>query len=458
LEHLSLLYSNNIWQSVLDKLESKHKDNATTAFLEAFHFLGIENSYVLLSAPDSFRMTWIDSNYKDLVNAVIQEIDPSLLGYQIQVKKSKKTLEIPKLDPQNLISLKKKSTSVSEIETLYPHYSFDNLVLGPHNLDAYKASLALMEDHEDMRVLYVHGKTGLGKTHLLQSILRSLLEKQPQKRSLYRSAGQFIEDYTARYKVKYPDNKILTQKFSDVYETVDVLIIDDIELLENKQKTQETFSLLIEKLLMNGKSVVLSADKALSELVGFSEKMIHILGRGFSAELKTFDYEGKLEFAKRNLSTLIEKSDEGKEILNWIASTMHSNVREFEGFLKHLQARAELLNKKLCLNFLQTLGEPIKLTNQELNIPCILNVVSSYFSVQASDICSQKQSKKISSPRQIAMYLCRELTSETLKNIGDFFERDYSTVISSIKKVNNKLNSCVEFQHQMNELRGLLTQ
>lgn len=451
----------NVWQNLLGLLEKESNNSLEIAFLEAFQFDGIENFFVKLVAPDQFRQTWLESHYKNLVEKTLQKIDSNILGYKVRLADVRKKAEIPQLNllPVSLPKKAKVSFAEKESPSLYNHYSFDTFVQGQCNEIAFKTSMAIAQNpgEKSMNPLYLYGSTGLGKTHLLQSIARHLLLNRPTQHVIYRTTEQFLNDAVARYKGTFVEKKKAISYYTETYENADILLLDDVHILEKKEHTQELLFHLLETFRFNNKQVVLCGDRKPIEYTQISDKLISRFEEGLTISIDALDFATRLDILKNKTSDLSFPQEERESILRWIASLPMSNVRELEGFMAKMRANQELMKKTLTLDFVQSLSnqtpdsEKHTLTSQN-----IIDATATFFALDPMLLSSKKQNQSLSLPRKIAMFLCRENTSETLQNIGALFNRDYATVIASIKSIKKELDAKSPISQKVNEIKGAL--
>jgi chromosomal replication initiator protein len=457
----SVLDHVNVWQNLLDVLEKESDNPVDFAFLEAFQFAGIEGSFVKLIAPDHFRQNWLESHYKALVETTLRKIDPAIEGYKVSIANVDRKIEIPQLNLQAVPLPKKPKVSHTkkELPSLYCHYSFDNFIQGHCNEVALKTSMAIAQNpgEKSMNPLYLYGSTGLGKTHLMQSMARYLLAHRTSDHIVYRNAEQFLNDAVARYKGSFEEKKKAIAHYSETYEKADILLLDDIHILEKKEHTQELLLHLLDSFRLHHKQVILCSDRKPAEFSQMSEKLISRFEEGLTVSIDALDYSTRLEILKNKASDLSFPKEEEESIFRCIASLPISNVRELEGFISKMRANQELMKKTLSLDFIQSLAHiSANIESPSLTPQHIIETTASTFGVDSSLLSSKKQNQSLSLPRKMAMYLCREYTSETLQNIGSLFNRDYATVIASIKSIKKELGTNNSLSQKANEIKEAL--
>lgn len=450
----------NVWQNLLEILEKESNGTIDISFLDAFQFAGIEGSFVKLIAPDKFRQTWLESHYKGLVETTLRKIDPALIGYKVSVANVDRKIEIPQLNLQP-ISLPKKpkvSHAKKELPSLYGRYSFDSFIQGHCNEVALKTSMAIVQNpgEKSMNPLYLYGSTGLGKTHLMQSMARYLLLNRTADHIVYRTAEQFLNDAVARYKGSFAEKKKAIAYYTDTYEKADILLLDDVQILEKKDHTQELLLHLLDSFRLHNKQVVLCSDRKPAEFSQMSEKLISRFEEGLTVSIDALDFTSRLEILKNKTADLSFPREEEDSILRYVATLPVSNVRELEGLVAKMKAHQELMKKTLTFDYVQSLFNVQVYSETSLTPQHIIETTASTFGLDPNLLSSKKQNQSLSLPRKIAMYLCREYTSETLQNIGSLFNRDYATVIASVKSIKKELDKKPSLAEKLNEIRAVL--
>jgi chromosomal replication initiator protein len=313
---------------------------------------------------------------------------------------------------------------------LNPKYTFDNFVVGPCNRFAHAAAVGAAEaPGKSYNPFFLHGNVGLGKTHLLQSFCFALLERNPQTRILYLSCETFVNHFISAL-----ENGDL-QKFRNKYRGVDVLVIDDIHVLANKERTQEEFFHTFNTLYQSGKQIVLSSDSPPKDIPTLQERLVSRFRWGLVTEIEPPCYETRMAILKR------KSREKGREIpddvARLLAETIDSNIRELEGAVTKLIGFAGLTHQQVtCDVAREALRELFEARKGMPSMEDILNLVTEHFDVKLSELQSKKRTNAIAYPRQIAMYLARQITRHSLEEIGGFFGgRDHSTVIYAVEKV-----------------------
>ena len=319
---------------------------------------------------------------------------------------------------------------------LNPHYRFDNFVVGPCNRFAHAASVGVSESPgKNYNPFFLHGSNGLGKTHLLQSLCYALLERTPQTRILYLSCETFVNHFISAL----TDGDLTT--FRSKYRNVDVLVVDDIHLLANKERTQEEFFHTFNTLYNAGKQIVLSSDTSPKEIPTLQERLVSRFKWGLVTEIERPCYETRMAILKRKSR---ERGHElPEDVARLLAEHIDRNIRELEGAVTRLQGYASLSGQALTPELaMRVLRDVFTQSRGQLSMEEILRVVTAHFNTKLSELQSKRRSNAIVFPRQIGMYLIRKSTRHSLEEIGGFFGgRDHSTVLYAIERIEQEMSA-----------------
>ncbi len=336
---------------------------------------------------------------------------------------------------------------------LNPDYVFDNFVTGPCNRLPHAASIAVAEQPgRAYNPLFIHGGVGLGKTHLLQAVCQTLLERQSDARILYLSCDSFINQFIAA--VETGD----MAQFRYRYRQVDMLVIDDIHFLAGRDRTQEEFFHTFNTLFQGHKQIILSADCPPSEIPELEDRLISRFNWGLVARIEKPCYETRVAILqkKARLRGLTLPED----VVCYIAGRVENNTRELEGAITKLQGMGMLQNNVIDLELAKAaLGETVSPDQRRITIQQILEAVTTYYNVRLSDLQSKKRHKSIAFPRQVCMYLARRHTRYSLEEIGGYFGgRDHTTVLHAVRTVTRDVEAEKQIAEQLNHIEGQLTQ
>lgn len=333
---------------------------------------------------------------------------------------------------------------------LNPKYTFDNFVIGPSNRFAHAAALAVGESPaKAYNPLFIYGGSGLGKTHLLHAIGHYAQGLFPGAKVRYVSSEEFTNDYIN----SLATNQIVS--FNQRYREVDLLLIDDIQFLGGKDSTQDTFFHTFNTLHEHGKQVVITSDVPPKQLVGFEDRMRSRFGWGLITDIQVPDLETRIAILRKKAAA--EKLGISDDVLEYIASKVASNIRELEGTLIRVTAFASLNRVEVDLPLVQTiLKDMITLEDGEISPPDIIEHVARYFELSLDDLYGSSRAAAIATARQIAMYLCRELTSLSLPKIGQLLDRDHTTVMYANKKITDLMKERRSIYNQVTDLTHII--
>jgi len=314
---------------------------------------------------------------------------------------------------------------------LEPRYTFDSFVTGKSNAFAHAAARRVAESESvPFNPLFIHGGVGLGKTHLLHAIAREHMRLYPERTVVYISAEKFMYQFIAA--VRYRD----TMAFKQQFRSADLLMLDDFQFIANKDSTQEEFFHTFNALIESQKQLVISADRSPTDLEGIQERIVSRLGWGLVADIHPTDYELRLGI----LQSKAEQSPDVEiplDVLDFLARKVTSNVRELEGALNRVIAYAQLVGRPVSLDLVrEVLADLLRANDRKISIDDIQKAVAEHFNLRLSDMLSQRRSRNIARPRQVAMYLAKQLTERSLPEIGRKFSgRDHTTVMHAIRKI-----------------------
>lgn len=434
------LDANSIWKKCLTRL----KENVTLMTYNTW-FLSIrpidfnENT-LKVQLPSQFFWEWIDEHYRSIINKTIKEVlgPEGILSYIIADEQETKeeNLKQEAISLHNKIKIIERSKPAHETN-LNPRYKFDNFIKGEGNQLARAAAGAISDNpgETSFNPFFVYGGVGLGKTHLIQSIGNKIIDKLPEKKVIYLSSDSFTVEFVEAIQ----SNRV--GDFSSFYRGMDVLIIDDIQFLIGKEKTQDLFFHVFNTLHQSRKQIILSSDKPPKDLKGLDERLVSRFQWGLSADIQPPELEMRIAILKN------KAEDYGMivstEILEYIANNITSNIRELEGCLIKLLASASLNSKEITIELAKRTVKEIATDRKvNINIDDISKAVCAYLNIAENKIREKNRKKEIVLARQLAMYFSKELTKSSLKTIGlHFGGRDHSTVIhacNSIEEMKNK--------------------
>lgn len=338
--------------------------------------------------------------------------------------------------------------AAGESIVISPDYSFENFVTGPGNHLAYAASVAVAnQPGKAYNPLFIHGGVGLGKTHLLQAICQTIMQREPHKKILYLSCDSFMNHFLACVQ----SGKM--SEFRNRYRHVDVLVIDDIHFLANKERSQEEFFHTFNALYQSQRQIVLSSDSPPSEIPQLEERLVSRFQWGLVAQVSKPDFETRVAILRAKAK--VRGIELPPEVIEYVANKIDSNARELEGALTTIQGHGSLQNKPIDMALAQqALGESIlHPIGSQVTLQSIINAVTTFFNVKLSDLQSKRRHKSVTGPRQICMWFARKRTRFSLEEIGGYFGgRDHTTVMHSIRIVDERHAADPNFAAQIAKL------
>ena len=444
-----------IWRDCLRTI----KDNVTLMTYNTWFVpikpIALENSTLRVQLPSQFFWEWIDEHYNTLISKTIHEVlgPEAKLAYVISEEKDsgEENLKSREINKPETNKPQEDSKVKQDFENyLNPRYTFDNFIKGEGNQLARAAAGAISDNPggTSFNPFFIYGGVGLGKTHLIQAIGNNILRNYPDKKIIYLSSDSFTVEFVEAIQ----SNKV--NEFQSFYRNMDVLIIDDIQFLIGKEKTQDLFFHIFNNLHQARKQIVLSSDKPPKELKGLDERLISRFQWGLTADIQPPELETRIAILKR------KAGDYGmsisNEIIEYIASSITSNIRELEGCLIKLLANASLSSKDINLDLAKKTVREIA-TDRKVNITIenITKIVCDYYKIDENKIRDKTRKKEVVLARQVAMYLSKELTKSSLKTIGlHFGGRDHSTVIHAYTAIEALKNSDTNLNEEVNNLKS----
>ena len=430
------------WDEILLYMKEEHEimDISFKTWLLPLkvHHVDKNTNTATIVVPDSNMIGYIRKKYGLPLEVSIAE----KLGVECKLNFiSKEEAESAAPTVENLL-IKKSSKEVSpeiiQNANLNPKYTFDTFVVGANNNLAHAASLAVAESPGEIyNPLFIYGGVGLGKTHLMHSIAHFILKNNPNAKVLYVTSEKFTNELIDAIRNK---NNITTTEFREKYRNNDVLLIDDIQFIIGKESTQEEFFHTFNALHECKKQIIISSDKPPKEIETLEERLRSRFEWGLTVDIQSPDYETRMAILRKKEE--MEGYNIDNEVIKYIATNVKSNIRELEGALTKIVALSKLNKKEITIELAEEALKDLISPNlaREITPELILQIVSDHLGIQSIDILGQKRNKEIAGARQIVMYLCRNMTSTPLQQIGQFLGgRDHTTIIHGIEKITKDL-------------------
>ena len=445
------------WNNVLKKLNNEYGNEIFNSWIKNIKIQSQEGEVVFFTVPTRFIRDWITSHYLDKIIFFLNSENPDIKRVKINIDNSlsSTTHQIE----NNLDSAKLNSFNANNDEwPLDERFTFDKFIVGPSNELAFASAkrLSLSEKFE-FNPLYLYGGVGLGKTHLLHAIAWQIKEENPESKILYLSAERFMFQFIKSLRQK--DTMAFKQKFR----SVDVLILDDIQFMIGKTSTQEEFFHTFNSLLDLNKKIIISCDRAPSDLNSFDERIKSRLSGGLVADILPASFDLRYSILKKKSEDLVLRSSTSfkvsDEVLVFLAKTVVSNVRELEGALNKVFTFSNILGKEIDVELTRSvLKDLLRSSNRRITIDEIQNKVSNYYNLKIEDMTSSRRIRSFARPRQVAMYLSKKLTTRSLPEIGrKFGGRDHTTVIHAVKKIEQLKEENSKFDEDINLITQIIT-
>ncbi len=424
------------WEEIKITIKKEYdlSDISFKTWIAPLKFYEVEDNIVKIVIPSdqAQSVSYISSKYKSYFQVSISEMFNQ--EYDISFLLEKDLNNNNEKEKENIIY------NINSVKAnLNPKYNFDTFVVGSNNKFAHSAALAVAESPGEVyNPLFLYGGAGLGKTHLMHSIGHFILEQNPEMKVLYVNSESFTNEVIESIR---SGNAASMTNLREKYRTIDVLLLDDVQFIIGKESTQEEFFHTFNALHTAGKQIILSSDKPPKEMEILDERFRSRFEWGLIADIQAPDYETRMAILKKNISNYGIEIDE--EILKYIATNIKSNIRELEGALRKVMASSKLNNTELSMEVAEDALKDIIYPEapKEVTPDLIINIVAEHFGVSVADIKSSKRNSEFVLPRQIFMFLCREMIDIPFTSIGNILgKKDHSTIMHGVTKIKNEIN------------------
>lgn len=448
-----------LWQSVLGEIELSVSHATFTTWFKNTELIDHNDAGVIISVPNIFAKKQFEVKFNDQIKTVLEKngIKPKQITYTIQTtgKRTRVNRETTVNNSSaqaadDLLSLDNKTKSPTTVGNLNPRYIFDNFIVGSSNDLAYTASQAVSANPgTKYNPLYLYGGVGLGKTHLMQAIGNEIVKNNPKARVLYISSETFVSEFLDHVRFK-------KKGFSDKYRNVDVLMVDDMQFIANKEKTQEEFFHTFNHLHQNNKQIIISSDKPPKSIPTLTERLRSRFEMGMTIDIQMPDFETRC--AILNIKASHSGVTLNQETVEYLATNIKTNIRELEGSLNQLLAYAEMRGIEPDVSTAEGLLGNIRHSRpQHISSKQIIDKTAKHFQLDVTEICGSKRDKHIVVPRQIAMYLLRsELHLSFPKIASELGRKDHTTAIHSIEKIEKAIKLDFLIREQVSSIREKL--
>jgi len=439
------------WNEVQSSFKKIFGSEIYTSWLQKISLVKEYNDYLILGVPTRFFRDWIVSRYLDKILEQVRSFKLSLSRIEFKIiEETKNASDLIKIDELNKVTEIK--DSILNYNRLNSNLNFDNFVQGKSNDIALSYSKKVCEHISRYNPLYICGGVGLGKTHLLNAIG---LELQPENNVMFISAERFMYHFIKSIKKNDMVN------FKDFFRKSSVFIIDDIQFIRGKESLQEEFFHTFNSLMDKGSQIIISADRIPVKLDRVQERIKSRLAGGLVVDIDAPDLELKVKIIKKKIieieSQFKENINLNDDVINYIANESKTNIRELIGILNRVIAFSRVHNRTLTVSDAKNILKDVFSQIKVITVDKIQNVVSNYFNIQLSDMLSQRRSRPLARPRQIAMFLAKKMTTRSLPEIGRrFANRDHTTVIHAVKTITRLSEQDDEMKKNINQIKGLL--
>jgi chromosomal replication initiator protein len=463
------------WHRVRSRLRAELGEATFNSWFKLLEVRSAQKGRVILQVPTRFVRSWIEAHYLARLRDHWQAEDKSIRRVDIELQPERaRQAKKPEMREQKAVAARKSPLAPPPVKAaatpapvdpgqrddmgapLDQRFTFDNFIVGKSNELAHAAARRLSEgDHVAFNPLFLYGGVGLGKTHLMHAIAWEIRRQDPARTVLYLSAEKFMYQFIRA--LRFKDTMAFKQQFREV----DVLMIDDIQFIAGKDSTQEEFFHTFNALIDHNRQVIISADRSPSDLEGIEERIRSRLGWGLVADIHPTDYELRLGILQSKADALSARADAmpvPQPVLEFLAQRIVSNVRELEGALNRVIAYASFVGRPVSLEMAQdVLRDLLRASERRVTIDEIQRRVAEYFNVKMGDMLSARRARSVARPRQIAMYLSKQLTTRSLPEIGrKFGGRDHTTVIHAVRKIEQLREEDAALDEDVDLLRRML--
>ena len=415
-----------LWQAILGNLELTLSRANFTTWFKSTSIIEKTDYGIIVGTPNAFTKEWLQNKYHQDIIKTLKTIAPEIKEVKYQIVSPVYTAPASKEVARSASTPKH-----TDNQTLNPKYTFNTFIVGSNNQLAHAASLAVSKKSGTVyNPLFIYGGVGLGKTHLMQAVGAEVLKKEPNAKVLYVTSERFTNDFVSALQ------QGKTDQFKNLYRSVDILLVDDIQFLAGKEGTQEEFFHTFNALHQNNKQVVMTSDRLPKQIPAIEERLVSRFEWGMIADIQAPDMETRLAILKTKVK---EKNyNVEPEILNYIAETVQSNIRELEGALNRLMVYCQLNNTRPTLDQVKSILVNVITPPKKRGASAkkVIEVVSDFYNVTPEDLLKQSRKKEYVYPRQIAMFIIRRELETSLPSIGELFGgRDHTTVIHAVDKI-----------------------
>jgi len=439
------------WKRIQGRLQAEYGEAAYRSWLKPLELLGYSDGRVRIAAPTRFMRDWVETQYGGRLTQLWQAQNDTISGVDIVIDLEHRVAAPPIAETVPVLAHGNENVATEIGARLDPRLTFSNFIVGKPNELAFAAARRVAEaETAPFNPLFLYGGVGLGKTHLMHAIAWHIRETRPERRVLYLSAEKFMYQFIRA--LRYKD----TVAFKELFRAVDILMIDDVQFIAGKDSTQEEFFHTFNALVDQNHQVIISADKSPNDLEGMEDRMKSRLGWGLVADIHPTTYELRLGILQSRAEQLGIAIPE--KVLEFLAHKITSNVRELEGALNRVVAYAKLVGRPITLeNSQEVLHDILRANDRRVTIEEIQKRVAEHYNIRLAEMYSARRARAVARPRQVAMYLSKQLTARSLPEIGrKFGGRDHTTVMHAVRKIDELRSTDRHFAEDVELLRRML--
>ncbi len=464
------------WGQICEQLKTEIGETAFDSWLKPLTIGSFDNGVMNICVPTRFMRNWVITNYSDRIHKIWEKKNSAIKNINFVVQSGQDAVTSKGLYNPTCRSLLKKINTSPMPQNIYqsginavvananegslndslsvplnPQYTFDNFVVGKTNEFAYAAARKVAESRNiSFNPLFLYSGVGLGKTHLMHAIAWHIKQQDPSRNIVYLSAEKFMYKFVRA--LRYKD----TTAFKEQFRSVDVLMVDDVQFMGGKDTTQEEFFYTFNSLIEEGRQIIISADKSPADLEGIEARLKSRLGCGLVADIHPTDFDLRMGILNSKAKQL--GLELPQKVAEFLATKITSNIRELEGALRRVIAHSQLLsNHEITLDMTQDiLKDMLRSFDKRTTIDEIQKKVAEHFNISVKEMQSSRRARTVARPRQIAMYLAKQLTSRSLPEIGRKFDRDHTTVMHAVRKVEELVLEDVSLAENVETLRRML--
>lgn len=447
-----MLSDQELWQNTLVHIEMNITEASFRTWFKDTVILKRDDGIIYIGVPNKIVKDWLEEKHHKFILKTLRSFDETVRGAEYVVTKNaaRKAAAGESRSTQQQNQMHLQDMFIDKRDNLNPRYTFETFVIGPFNQLAHAAAQAVVQNPGlTYNPLFIYGGTGHGKTHLIQAIGNQLKKTNSNRKVFYVTSERFAMDYINAVRSGKAHN------FKDKYRQYDVLIMDDIQFIADKEKTQEELFHLFNALYDSNKQIVFSSDKHPNYLLGLEERLKGRFSAGMVAEIPTPDVESRVEILKEK--AVVNNFSVPDDVIEYIAKEVPGNIRELEGLLNSLICKTQLKGKELSAQEVQNIVKHSTKPNKNISVTDVVKKIAEYYEVEEQNIYKKTRKKEVVRPRQVIMYILREDFAISYPSIGEKLGgRDHTTVIHSCEKIKNEIKTDTMLDQEINHVRTLI--